>query len=151
MGKTLRREAVFSKVLRSQKNKCARCGVSQHSTAYRSTGGGYEELDTFEANATKLVGVKTVKIFLRLAFVDGDNENFTFHNMLALCPMCSAEHLKRLKINFQQRALGKLAELRINEVMQVKNFFYNELNITLNTRNTLRIISLISKIIENDK
>lgn len=132
------------KILRDQGYKCAGCKVKHGSTCSKNASSGYTELDDFETAAAMAAGIEVLKIHLRLNFRDGERSNWIIANMFALCPKCTQSHLKSLKRDFKREALGRAAELSMNEIVILKNFFSNELGVVLDTKNAIRLLSLVS-------
>lgn len=135
-------------VLRKQGNKCFRCGVKNGSTVHKLSSGEYNEVDDHEANFMRNAGVKILKIHLRVIQENGNENSHDPNDYRALCPHHSQIALKEKIIQIKKKNIGDLSNIRVKQIVEVKNFIFNCTGKMIVTKDCIALIMRIEQVLK---
>lgn len=111
-------------VLKRQQYKCSVCNAKHNSYVIR-TGSRYsEQIDEHELNYYTTLGIKPLKIFLRVLQVNGTPGTIDPEDFNTFCPMHAQAELKEKIKQIKKKNIGDLSNFRVQHITEVKNFVF---------------------------
>lgn len=134
------RHLLFQQIIRKQNYKCVKCKVKQHAKAIKKEDGSYQEVDEFQENFYRQIGVKILKIYLRLVQFTNFEDNPDFTSAYVMCPKCAQEQInKREKIK-RPATETEFEGISIHLIRGLKNFCENEFGKRITTRQVVNLV-----------
>ena len=98
---------IRQKILERSENRCAFCGVLNHSIGYRNKDGEFIECEGMAAEAADLDGEHLIQIILTIAHLDHNPTNNNPENLRALCQKCHNNYDKEHRKETRRKTLDK--------------------------------------------
>jgi hypothetical protein len=136
-------------VLKRQQYKCSVCNA-KHNTQVIRTGSEYSDpIDEHELSYYTAMGIKPIKIFLRVLQINGIPGTIDTEDYTTFCPMHAQSELKQKIIAVKKKNIGDLSNFRVRHIQEVKNFVFQCTGKMMVTKDCIGLIMRFEQVLKN--